>query len=218
MAKSHHDVGVAFGNLATNATGSRMSTLKVQPVSPHQDDMNAHVNKTFYLVQTGISYRTVVARIMRNVHTKRNELWLTPARYSNSTERHKGYFLSGFRKVYGYNSDDIFITPCVDNNLDRHNTDHVLNTIGLINHTLKDVNLPRLREATRRGTLTSCLHRANVAMRNFTHNIPLDAVDAPALYELQTTIGFLTATLANPDIDEVRAAVRGHLALMEVAA
>jgi hypothetical protein len=50
-------------------------------------------------------------------------------------------------------------------------------------------------------------------MRNFTHNIPLDAVDAPALYELQTTIGFLTATLANPDIDEVRAAVRGHLAL-----
>jgi len=215
MAKSHHDVGVAFGNLQV-ANGSRMSTIKVQPVSPHQDDMNAHYNKPFYLVQTGISYRTVVARIMRNVHTKRNELWITPQRYSNSTMRHKDYFLSGFRKVHGYDSDDIYVTPCVDNSQDRHHPDHVLNTIGLINHTLKDVNLPRLREATRRGTIASCLHRAQTTMRNFSNNIPLDLIDAPALYELQTTIGFLTTTAAIADIDELRAAVKGHLALLDI--
>lgn len=220
MAKSHHDVGVAFGNLATNATGSRMSTIKVQPVSPHQDDMNAHVNKTFYLVQSGISYRTVVARIMRNVHTKRNELWISPRRYSQSTEKHKGYFLNGFRKACSAGDrwwDDVYYTPCVDANLDRNNPDHVLNVIGRINADLPDVDKPRLREATRRGTLASCLLKAEVAMRNFTQDIPLDAVDAPALYELQTTIGFLTTTMANPNIDEVRAAVRGHLALMEVS-
>lgn len=216
MAKSHHDVGVAFGNLQV-ASGSRMSTVKVQPVSPHQDDMNAHYNKPFYLVQTGISYRTVVARIMRNVHTKRNELWITPQRYSNSTQRHKGYFESGFRKVHGYDSDDIYVTPCVDLSQDRHHPDHVLNTIGLINHTLKDVNLPRLREATRRGTIASCLHHANKVMRNFSNNIPLDLIDAPALYKLQTTIGFLTTTAAIADIDELRAAVKGHLALLEEA-
>lgn len=215
MAKSHHDVGVAFGNLAKNVAGSRMSTLKVQPHTAHQDDMNAHINKVFYLLQSGISYRTVVARIMRNVHTKRNELWITPRRYSQSTEKHKGYFLNGYRKSHGIN--DVYYTPCVDQNLDRHNPDHVYNTLGRINADLPDIDKPRLREATRRGTIASCLLKAEVTMRNFTQNIPLDAVDAPALYELQTMIGFLTSLRDNPDIDEVRAAVRGHLALMEVS-
>lgn len=223
MAKSHHDVGVAFGKLQV-ANGSRMSTIKVQPVSPHQDDMNAHYNKPFYLVQTGISYSTVVARVMRNVHTKRNELWITPQRYSNSTQRHKSYFESGFRKAqvnpmglgYAEADQDIYVTPCLDLSQDRHHPDHVLNTIGLINHTLKDVNLPRLREATRRGTIASCLHHANKVMRNFSNNIPLDLIDADALYNLQTTIGFLTTTAAIADIDELRAAVKGHLALLDI--
>lgn len=221
MAKSHHDVGVLFGNLSA-AAGSRMSTIKVQPVSPHQDDTHVHYNKPFYLVQTGVSYRTVVARIVRNVHAKRNELWITPQRYSNSTQRHKAYFESGFRKSHGISyagaDQDIYVTPCIDNDHDRHHPDHVLNAIGYINNALKEVNAPRLREATRRGTIASCLHRATVAMRNFTNNIPLDLIDAPALYELQTTIGFLTTTLALEDIDAVRAAVKGHLALLETAA
>ena len=221
MAKSHHDVGVAFGKLQT-ATGSRMNSVQVQPVSPHQDDMNAHYNKPFYLVQTGISYRTVVARIMRNTHTKRNELWITPQRYSNSTQRHKAYFESGFRKSHGISyaeaDQDIYVTPCVDNSQDRHSPDHVHNTIGVINHTLKDVNLPRLREATRRGTIASCLHRAKTTMRNFSHNVPLDLIDADAYYDMQHMIDFLTTTAAIADIDELRAAVKGHLALLETQA
>jgi hypothetical protein len=219
MAKSHHDVGVAFGNLATNATGSRMSTLRIQNQNPDNDAHRAGQGLSFYLLQSGISYRTVVARIMRNVHTKRNELWITPRRYSQSTEKHKGYFLNGYRKSHGINErwwDDVYYTPCVDQNLDRHNPDHVYNTLGRINADLPDVDKPRLREATRRGTIASCLLKAEVTMRNFTHNIPLDAVDAPALYELQTMIGFLNSLSTNPDIDAVRAAVRGHLALMEV--
>lgn len=219
MAKSHHDVGIAFGNFK-EANGSRMSTITIQPVSPHQDDMNAHVNKTFYLVQAGISYRTTIALIMRNVHTKRNELWITPRRYSSSTERHKNYLLSGFRKSHGISDnwwDDVFYTTAVDDQLWRDDPGYVFGALHSINATLPDVDKPRLREATRRGTLTSCLHKADVAMNNFTRGIPLDKIYAPALYELQAMIGFLTATLANPDIDEVRAAVRGHLALMEVS-
>lgn len=210
MAKSHHDVGVDFGNFKAS-NGSRMSTLKVQPHTAHQDDMNAHINKVFYLLQSGISYRTVVARIMRNVHTKRNELWITPRRYSQSTEKHKGYFLNGYRKSHGIN--DVYYTPCVDQNLDRHNPDHVYNTLGRINADLPDIDKPRLREATRRGTIASCLLKAEVTMRNFTQNIPLDAVDPTALYELQTMIGFLNSLSTSPDIDAVRAAVRGHIAL-----
>jgi hypothetical protein len=208
MAKSHHDVGVAFGNMQS-AVGSRMSCT-VHPV------IDAHTKNLFYATIAGVSYRTIVARIQRNTHTGRNELWITPRRYSQSTEKHKGYFLNGFRKSHGISErwwDDVFYTPCIDHSQWRNNPDHVYNTLGRINADLPDVDKPRLREATRRGTLASCLLKAEVAMRNFTQNIPLDAVDAPALYELQTTIGFLTTTMANPNIDEVRAAVRGHLAL-----
>jgi hypothetical protein len=215
MAKSHHDVGIAFGKLQA-ATGSRMTTTNLH--APDNDAQFADRGITFYPLQLGISYRTVVARIMRNSHTKRNELWITPRRYSSSTERHKNYLLSGFRKSHGISDnwwDDVFYTPCVDDNTWRHAPVYVNDALRRINQDLPDVDKPRLREATRRGTLTSCLHRANTAMNNFTRGIPLDKIDAPALYELQTTIGFLTATLANPDIDEVRAAVRGHLALTE---
>ena len=214
MAKSHHDVGVAFGKLQ-KATSSRMLTDNIQAASPHTDDMTAHENKVFYQLQAGVSYRTTVARIMRNVHTKRNELWLTSRYYSSSTTRHMGYLQSGFRKAYGYDTVDIFHTPCIEDGLMRNHSAYTWAAVRNINATLKDVNQPRLREATRRGTLTSCLHRANIAMHNFTRGIPLDVIDAPALYELQTTIDFLTTTLANPCIDEVRAAVRGHLALMK---
>jgi hypothetical protein len=216
MAKSHHDVGVAFGKLQA-ATGSRMSTINISPVSLHNDDMATHTNKTFYPLQYGISYRTVVARIMRNSHTKRNELWITPRRYSSSTERHKGYLRTGFYKAnpMGFESDDVFYTSCVDDNTQRNNPLYVNDALRRINQDLPDVDKPRLREATRRGTLTSCLHRADVAMRNFTRGIPLDVIDADTYYDLQAMIGFLTTTLAIENIDEVRAAVRGHLALTE---
>jgi hypothetical protein len=150
---------------------------------------------------------------MRNVHTKRNELWLTSRHYSSSTQRHKLYLQTGFRKAYGYDSVDIFHTPCIEDGRHRHDPSYALGTVHNINAHLSDVDKPRLREATRRGTLTSCLYKANITMHNFTTGIPLDKIDAHALYELQAMIGFLTTTLAIADIDEVRAAVRGHLAL-----
>lgn len=214
MAKSHHDVGVAFGKLQS-ANGSRMHSVH-QPTPPHS---TSNPQNLFRPACAGVSYRTVVARIVRNTHTGRNELWITPQRYSNSTQRHKGYFESGFRKSHGISyagaDQDIYITPCIDSNTTRMSPDHVHNTIGLINYTLKDVNAPRLREATRRGTVASCLHHAKKTMRNFSDNIPLDLIDADAYYDMQHTIDFLTTTAAIADIDELRAAVKGHLALLE---
>lgn len=215
MANSHHDVGVAFGKLK-KSTGSRMLTDNIQAASPHLDDMTAHNSKVFYPLQNGISYRTVVGRIMRNVHTKRNELWLTTRHYSSSTQRHKNYLLNGYRKAHQPTDrwfDDVYYTPCIEDGRHRHDPAYVLGTVHNINAHLSDVDKPRLREATRRGTLTSCLHKADATMQNFTRGIPLDQINAPALYELQSMIGFLTTTLAIADIDEVRAAVRGHLTL-----
>ena len=218
MAKSHHDVGVAFGNLK-HAIGSRMSSVSVQPVTPHMDDMQAHHNKVFYLLQTGISYRTAVARIVRNVHTKRNELWLTPRSYSQSTIKHKGHFLTGFRKSNSYDTEtttgntDIYITPCVDDSMNRNDPGYARAAMHRINLDLPDIDKPRLREATRRGTIASCIDKAKRALTNLTHNIPLDHVDADTYYDLQATLGFLHSLTTNPDIDAVRAAVRGHIAL-----
>jgi hypothetical protein len=147
-------------------------------------------------------------------------LWITTRYYSSSTERHKSHFRTGFNKAnpLGYNNDDIYITPVIDEGMYRHHPSQVHNVIGVINRELLDVDVPRLREATRRGTIASCLDKAKRAMHNFTHNIPLDHVDATAFYDLHATLDFLITTAAIADIDEVRAAVKGYLALLETAA
>lgn len=189
-----------------------MFTSNVQLPSPHNDDMMTHTNRLFYPLQNGISYRTVVARIMRNVHTKTNELWLTPRYYSQSTQRHIGYFSSGFVKA-GNSRDNIYITPVLETNGLRHDPVHVHNAIGVIDQFLLDADKPRLREATRRGSLERALNKAKVTMRNFTHDIPLDMVEADAFYNLHATLDFIITTQNISDIDEVRAAIRGYFAL-----
>lgn len=222
MSKSHNQVGIDFGNLKFSK-GSRMFAANHATPSPHLDDMTAikATNNLFYRVSDGISYQTIVARIMRNVHTKTNELWVTPRPYSSSTQRHKAYFVAGFRKANpnptGLNSVDdhpnIYITPVLDEGKLRNDPETIYNTIGMINRTLPEVDKPRLREATRRGTIDSCIFRAKRAMHNFSHNIPLDMLDADAYYDMQAMLGFLTHTAALPNIDDVRAAVRGYIAL-----
>lgn len=234
MSKSHNQVGIDFGNLKFSK-GSRMFAANHATPSPHLDDMTAikATNNLFYRVSDGISYQTIVARIMRNVHTKTNELWITPRAYSSSTQRHKAYFASGFAKSHGIrctapdtNPDpdpnahmtvngmtNIYITPVLDEGKLRNDPEIIYNVIGVINTQLKEVDKPRLREATRRGTIDSCIFRAKRAMHNFSHNIPLDMLDADAYYDMQAMLGFLTHTAALPNIDDVRAAVRGYIAL-----
>ena len=213
MSNSHATVGKQFGKFKA-CNGSRMSSLNTQQITPHTDDMTTHLNRLFYTVQTGISYRTAVARIMRNVHTKENELWIASQYYSTSTERHKGYFRSGFVAA-GNSADNIFITPAISQGIDRHNPTIVHEAIYRINQTLQDVDKPRLREATRRGTIASCLTKAKRIMHNFSHGVPLDMVDATAFYDLHATLDFLITTQAIADIDEMRAAVKGYLALLD---
>jgi hypothetical protein len=52
-----------------------------------------------------------------------------------------------------------------------------------------------------------------LATRNMTKGIALDLIDADTLYDLQGTMHFLEMLQATDDIDEVRAAVRAHIAL-----
>lgn len=213
MSNSHATVGKQFGKLKP-CNGSRMSSAFIQQVTPLNDDMSITTNRAFYRLQEGISYRTPVARIMRNAHTKENELWLTSRYYSQSTDRHKGYFRDGFIAA-GNSPDNIYITAVVDQGIHRHDPTQVRHSIGFINSRLREVDKPRLREATRRGTIDSCIHHAERVMHNFTHKIPLDLIDADTYYDMQAMMGFLYNLKDEPDIDAVRAAVKGHFALLE---
>lgn len=207
MSYSHADVGHALARAAKSLTGSRMSTSK--PIGSM-----VLANTQFELLAYGVSYRTTVCKHVLNRLTNTHELWVTPQYYSSSTNRHVGYFRAGFAKMHGY--DNIFTTPAASSGGSYITRDDKLFAnyhIEQINATLPDVDKPRLREATRRGTLASCLNRADLAIRNMRKGIALDRIDADTLYDLQGTMHFIEMLQATDDIDEVRAAVKAHMTL-----
>jgi hypothetical protein len=87
------------------------------------------------------------------------------------------------------------------------------NAVDVASSMLSEVDAPRLREATRRGHLAAALNKLDVATRNMQRGIALDRVDADALYDLQGTMHFVEMLQATDNIDEVRTAVRAHIAL-----
>lgn len=206
MSHSHADVGHAFAR-AKPITGSRMSVTT--PTNPM-----ALVNHHFHLLAYGISYRTVVCKHVMNHITNQHELWVTPQYFSQSTNRHVGYFRAGFMKAHGY--DNIFTTPagssqgsyvCRDDKL------FAQNSIEVASSMLSDVDLPRVRTATRKGHMVAALNRLDLATRNMSKGIALDLIDADTLYNLQGMTHFVEMLLENDNMDEVRAAVRAHIAL-----
>ena len=171
-------------------------------------------NTQFELLAYGISYRTTVCKHVLNRLTNTHELWVTPQYFSQSTNRHVGYFRSGFAKLHGY--DNIFTTPAASSGgsyIGRDDKLFAQNRLDTVNATLPDVDKPRLREATRRGTIAACLNLIDLATRNMTKGIALDRIDADTLYDLQGTMHFLEMLQATDSIDEVRAAVRAHMTL-----
>jgi hypothetical protein len=169
------------------------------------------ISQNFTLLATGISYSTAVTRYVLNHSTKQHELWVSPQYYSSSTNRHVGYFRAGFIKEH--TADNIFVTRATNDLSARSNPSYAKDALNIVNNTLPDVDQPRLREATRRGTIAKCIHKLDVAHRHMTKGIPLDHIDADALYDLQGMTHFLEMLLDTPDIDEVRAAVKAHLIL-----
>jgi hypothetical protein len=209
MSYSHADVGHAFASATKSLTGSRMSSSK--PNEPM-----VLVNTQFELLSYGISYRTTVCKHVLNRSTNTHELWVTPQYFSQSTNRHVGYFRAGFMKAHGV--DNIFTTPAGGNSghasyITRDDKLFAQNSIEVAAAMLSDVDLPRIRTATRKGHITRALNRIDLATRNMSKGIALDRVDADTLYDLQGTMHFLEMLLDTPSIDEVRAAVRAHIAL-----
>lgn len=175
-------------------------------------------NTQFELLAYGISYRTTVCKHVLNRITNQHELWVTPQYFSQSTNRHVGYFRAGFMKAHGV--DNIFTTPAGGNSgiahasyITRDDKLFAQNSIEVATAMLSDADLPRIRTATRKGHITRALNRIDLATRNMSKGIALDRIDADTLYDLQGTMHFLEMLQATDDIDEVRAAVRAHIAL-----
>jgi hypothetical protein len=209
MSISHADVGHAFASATKSREGSRMSTHK-----PNEPMILS--NTQFELLAYGISYRTTVCKHVLNRITNQHELWVTPQYFSQSTQRHVGYFRAGFMKAHGV--DNIFTTPAGGNSghasyITRDDKVFAQNSIEVASAILSDVDLPRVREATRRGHIARALNRIDLGLRNMSKGIAVDRVDADTLYDLQGTMHFLEMLQATDDIDEVRAAVRAHIAL-----
>ena len=207
MSYSHADVGHALARATKSLTGSRMSVSR--PTNPME-----LANTQFELLAYGVSYRTTVCKHVLNRLTNTHELWVTPQYFSQSTARHVGYFRAGFIKAHGV--DNIFTTPAASSGGSYISRDDKLFAnyhIEQVNAALPDVDKPRLREATRRGTLAACLNRADLAIRNMSKGIALDRIDADTLYDLQGTMHFIEMLQATDDIDEVRTAVKAHIAL-----
>jgi hypothetical protein len=207
MSISHADVGHAFASATKTREGSRMSTSK--PNTPM-----VLVNPQFELLAYGISYRTTVCKHVLNRLTNTHELWVTPQYFSSSTNRHVGYFRAGFMKAHGV--DNIFTTPAASSGgsyITRDDKLFAQNSIEVATAMLSDADLPRIRTATRKGHIVRALNRIDLATRNMTKGIALDRIDTDTLYDLQGTMHFLEMLMDTPSIDEVRAAVRAHIAL-----
>ena len=208
MSYSHADVGHAFASATKSLGGSRMNTHR--PTEPM-----VLANTQFELLAYGISYSTTVCKHVLNRSTNTHELWVTPQYYSQSTQRHVGYFRAGFAKAHGV--DNIFTTPAGSSSrgsyISRDDKLFAQNSIEVAAAMLSDVDLPRIRTATRKGHIARALNRIDLATRNMTKGIALDLIDADTLYDLQGTMHFLEMLQATDDMDEVRAAVRAHIAL-----
>ena len=216
MSTTHAAVGAKFGR-GQPAKGSRMESIT----------LSRKVSPMFTVIAEGISYRTAIARLVVNHHTQLSELWLSPVRYSTSTDRHEGYFRDGFIDAYCKNHGcdratadaQVFYTRAAQTDVSRSYTPFAQAVLTDVHNTLSDVDLPRLRSATRMGTLMSCLSRTRETIRRLTYGLPADYPDAATLYELQDMETFIANTMAlfrhdTPGtIDEVRVAVRAWLAL-----
>ena len=204
MAMSHSEVAARFVQ-GVEARGSRLQCRTFEAPT---------IKFKFVVVSEAISYATPIARVVENWHAGRRELWITPQRYSMSTSRHKDHIMSAWharcRKL------DIDPATVTFDALDRTNENHLTYADDILSR-LAAINAPRLRDATRRGVVTSAHHALTRLVRNATHGV--DPEQYPSLIATATRVQAHADTLAcfmTLSTDDMRAAVKGFLALNEI--
>lgn len=163
MGTTHAMVGAKFGR-GQPSKGSRMEAITV----------HRRLSPVFTCVAEGSSYATVVARLVVNHHTQLSELWVTPVRYSDSTQRHIRKYIDGFVQQFSRNHvnlidpyDQIFQTNdgLRWSGSDRCGTTDAMRAYQGAVETMHSVDAPRLRAATRMGAVESAKHRVDYAPR-----------------------------------------------------
>ena len=224
MAHTHEQVAAAFANGKKVKHGSRMfNTINDRPLYWPSGD-----HRPFTVVGEGYSYRTKICQTVVNHHTQKSELWLTPLTYSQTTNRHEDKYRQAFIKHFMDNhkvdyptaSLQVFTTPAVDDGTTRCHPDHPTRVLDkIMKDRLAEVDKPRLRSATRMGTLASIRASLDKITRRMIQDVPENAIDVPTYKELLAMSAFVDNTIAlyrhdaPESIDDVRTAVRGFLAL-----
>jgi hypothetical protein len=171
-------------------------------------------NHQFVNVAQAISYGTPIARLVENWHAGRRELWITPQRYSVSTSRHKDHIMSAWRSRC--RKLDVDPATVTFDAIDRTNENHLTYADDILSR-LATINAPRLRDATRRGVVTSAHHALTRLVRNATHGV--DPERYPSLFAKATQVQAHADTLAcfmTLSTDDMRLAVKGFLTLNEI--
>lgn len=204
MAMSHSEVAERFVQ-GVEARGSRLQCRTFEAPT---------IKFKFVVVSEAISYATPIARVVENWHAGRRELWISPQRYSVSTSRHKDHIMSAWnarcRKL------GIDPTAVTFDALDRTNENHLTYADDILSR-LAAINAPRLRDATRRGVVTSAHHALTRLVRNATHGV--DPEQYPSLFANATRVQAHADTLLSfmtLSTDDMRAAVKGFLTLNEI--
>lgn len=222
MSHSHIDVANAFARGKKVRRGANMQN-EITSVALHDWTQQSTRERSglFTMVGKGYSYRTKICQTVVNHHTQKSELWITPLKYSMSTTRHEDMYRHAFINSYMANhgvdcltaAAQVFYTPAVDDGGTRCSPVHAQRVLAHIHETLREVDKPRLREATRRGAIASALSRMQTITARMTRDVPVDIPDAETLYECQSMLSFLENVQGIRDIDEVRTTVRAWLTL-----
>ena len=218
MSKSNSIVGSALSK-CINMNGGNMRTEKAP------SKLRSTFQDNFCWLYSGYSYTTMIAKLVKNESTGQHELWITPRYYSPTTQRHKSHYVRGFHAWCEANNQpfesNLYYTSVAEDVggfVPRFNPITADFEIMRAETDIRKADMPRLRDATRRGTLDSGIHRLTQTLNLLTRNIPSTVFDgAPdsrvVIQQMRDIVDFMTQTRAIEDIGEMRAACRAYTTL-----
>ena len=202
MALSHADVAQRFAD-GRQGKGTALTVGAYGADNPGQI-LHGH----FKIVATAWSYATQIAHLVDNEITGKREMWKTSVRYSNTTDRHMRYLMSGYSRKYGW--DTIY-------QFGRGDDRHLQERLARFNIELPDVDKPRIHDATRRGVVQSLKAHLQSAAHQITDGLPPHAYAWAqwSLTKAREQEEMLTHWLTLP-VDEMRVTVRAYMTLNEL--
>ena len=209
---------VAAAFVAQKHTENRHGNMSVQthgyhfPESPTED---------FETLAFAYSYSTIIAALVRNLQTGKREVWITPEKYSHTTQGHKTKLL---RALPVEEAIPVFTTHCV--NLLAHSPVRSLNTqrnictldydyaCGYVHSVIRDVADKYTRQVTRQRRLWLALKVVTKTIILLSYQTRCVLVkECEHLLELQDLLRGMISVGEGGDRRKHTALLQGYLAL-----